>query len=86
MRISWKKFIEEIEKCVLLVKEKCWVESVTQIKSIKLKNWCKYMMSQERNIDIRCRINWYERKDYKKGFFMDRTLKLLALINESNGE
>lgn len=81
MRISWNDFIKEIEKSILLVKEKCWVESITQIKSIKLKQRCKYMISQERNIDVRCRINWYERKDYKKGFFMDRTLKLLAQIN-----
>ena len=80
--ISWKAFIQEIDKCILLIKERFEAKEITDIKSKKAKDWCKYLISQERNIDIRCRVNWYERKDYLANYFRDKTVCLLASLNE----
>lgn len=80
--ISWKEFIEEIEKCILLIKEKFEAKEIKDIKSIKVKNRCKFLITEERNIDIRCRMNWYERKDYLANYFRDKTVCLLASLNE----
>lgn len=80
--ISWKAFTQEIEKCILLIKEKFWAEEIKDIPNKKVKDWCKYLITEERNIDIRCRMNWYERKDYLANYFRDKTVCLLASLNE----
>ena len=80
--ISWKDFIEEIEKCILLTKERFWAEKIWDIPNKKVKDWCKLLITEERNIDIRCRMNWYERKDYLANYFRDKTVCLLASLNE----
>lgn len=80
--VSWKTFLEEIEKCMLLIKERFWAEKMWDITNRKVKNWCKFLITEQRNIDIRCRINWYERKDYLANYFRDKTVCLLASLNE----
>ena len=80
--ISWRAFLKEIEKCLILIKQRLWVQEIKDIQNREVKNWCKKLIVEERNIDIRCRMNWYERKDYLANYFRDKTVCLLASLNE----
>lgn len=77
-RNNGKEAIQEIEKCILLIKEKTGAfEKLGDIKSTKIKAWVKYLVKAEYNIDLRCRFNWWEREDYEKGYFRNATISIL---------
>ena len=56
--INGEQAIKEIEKSILLIKERTGADKkISEIKNTKLKDWVKYLLQSKRNIDLRSRIN-----------------------------
>jgi hypothetical protein len=83
--ISWTDILKEINKSMVLMKVTFGsYDKLSQ--NEECTKWFWYLCNEERNIDIRCRLNWYERKDYIKNYFFNRTKMFItwAYKNFSN--